>query len=488
MKSLKNIIQNLNIQKTIGNPDEVMINELVFDSRKISSNDIFVAINGTQVDGHQYIDQVINQGAKVIVCENLPAHLESNVIYIQVEDSSIALGVLASNFYDNPTRDLKLIGVTGTNGKTTTTTLLYQLFEKLGYPSVLVSTIQILINGEVYPTNNTTPDIVTLNRIFREAVDRGCEYAFMEVSSHGIDQNRIAGLHYVVGAFTNITHDHLDYHLTFQNYIQAKKKFFDDLPSTSFALANLDDKNGRIMLQNTKATKKHFTLRGDAEFKVKILESRLDGMLLDVNKKELWTSLIGEFNAYNLLTVYAIAILLEQDETEVLTSLSTLSNVDGRFQSFQTQGGAVVIVDYAHTPDALDNVIKTIDSIRTKNEQLITVVGCGGDRDKTKRPLMAKIAASKSTLAIFTSDNPRSEDPEQILADMEKGVEPQFYNRTLKITDRKEAIKTALKMSNKGDVILIAGKGHETYQEINGVRNHFSDVEIAKELSQQLNK
>lgn len=488
MKSLKNIIQNLNIQKTIGNPDEVMINELVFDSRKISSNDIFVAINGTQVDGHQYIDQVINQGAKVIVCENLPAHLESNVIYIQVEDSSIALGVLASNFYDNPTRDLKLIGVTGTNGKTTTTTLLYQLFEKLGYPSVLVSTIQILINGEVYPTNNTTPDIVTLNRIFREAVDRGCEYAFMEVSSHGIDQNRIAGLHYVVGAFTNITHDHLDYHLTFQNYIQAKKKFFDDLPSTSFALANLDDKNGRIMLQNTKATKKYFTLRGDAEFKAKILESRLDGMLLDVNKKELWTSLIGEFNAYNLLTVYAIAILLEQDETEVLTSLSTLSNVDGRFQSFQTQGGAVVIVDYAHTPDALDNVIKTIDSIRTKNEQLITVVGCGGDRDKTKRPLMAKIAASKSTLAIFTSDNPRSEDPEQILADMEKGVEPQFYNRTLKITDRKEAIKTALKMSNKGDIILIAGKGHETYQEINGVRNHFSDVEIAKELSQQLNK
>lgn len=488
MKTLQNIINGLNITQILGDHQHAMIASLEFDSRKVNVNDIFVALKGTQVDGHLYIDEVIEKGAKVIVCEVLPSNLHADVVYIQVEDTTIALGVLASNYYENPTKDLKLVGVTGTNGKTTTTTLLYQLFEKLGYPSVLVSTIRILINGDVYPTNNTTPDIVTLNRIFKEAVDRGCEYAFMEVSSHGIDQNRIAGLHYVVGAFTNITHDHLDYHKTFHNYIQAKKKFFDQLPETSYAISNLDDKNGRVMLQNTKAKKKFFTLKGDAEFKAKILESRLDGMLLDINKNELWTSLIGEFNAYNLLTVYAIAMLLGQDETEVLTSLSTLSNVDGRFQSFRTDAGAVVIVDYAHTPDALLNVINTIESIRTKNEQLITVVGCGGDRDKTKRPEMARIASSRSTLAIFTSDNPRSEDPEAILSDMEKGVEPQFFNRTLKISDRKEAIKTALKMSNKGDIILIAGKGHETYQEIKGERHHFSDVEIAQELSQQLNK
>ncbi len=488
MKKLIDIIKHLSIVKIIGDVEDVCINDLIFDSRKVNTDDVFVAVSGTQVDGHLFINQVIEKGVKVIVCEDLPESLSDTVIYIVVEDSSVALGVLASNYYDNPTKDLKLVGVTGTNGKTTTTTLLYELFTKLGYPSVLVSTIKILLNGEVIPTNNTTPDIVTLNKIFREAVDRGCEYAFMEVSSHGIVQNRIAGLHFQIAAFSNITHDHLDYHKTFQNYINAKKKFFDDLPASALALSNLDDKNGRVMLQNTLASKHYFTLKGDAEFKAKILESRFDGMLLEFNQKEFWTSLIGQFNAYNLVCVFGIASLLGQDELEILTTLSTLENVDGRFQTFQTEGGAVIIVDYAHTPDALDNVLKTIESIRTKNEQLITVVGCGGDRDKTKRPEMANISSSKSDLAIFTSDNPRTEDPEVILAEMENGVEPQFYNRTLKITDRKEAIKTALKMSNKGDIILIAGKGHETYQEINGVRNHFSDVEVAKELSQQLNK
>ncbi|ADX67403.1 UDP-N-acetylmuramoyl-L-alanyl-D-glutamate--2,6-diaminopimelate ligase [Weeksella virosa] len=488
MKQLTTILTNLSIIKTIGDAEGVLVGELIFDSRKAKKGDVFVAIKGTQTDGHSYIEQVTEIGVSVIVCEVLPEIQKENIVYVLVEDASIALGVMASNYYDNPTKNLQLVGITGTNGKTTTTSLLYELFTKLGYASVLVSTIQIVVDGDIIPTQNTTPDIVTLNRIFRQAVDKGCEYAFMEVSSHGIVQNRIAGLYFRVAAFTNITHDHLDYHITFQNYIQAKKKFFDELPASTKALVNLDDRNGRVMLQNTVASKHFFTLKGDAEFKGKILESRFDGMLLNFNQQEFWTNLIGQFNAYNLLLVYGIAHLLGQEDTEVLTILSVLGSVEGRFQTFHTQGDRVIIVDYAHTPDALENVLDTIGGIRTKNEQLITVVGCGGDRDKTKRPEMADIAARKSDLAIFTSDNPRTENPEAILADMEAGVEPQFYDKTLKITDRKEAIKTALKMSQKHDIILIAGKGHETYQEINGVRNHFSDVEVAKELSHQLNK
>ena len=487
MRNLVDLLYKVSILETIGTT-KVEVNEIQFDSRKIGNNDVFVATEGVTVDGHQYIDKAISLGAKVIVCENLPTNLVEGITYVKVENSTIALGIIASNYYGNPTKDLKLVGVTGTNGKTTTTTLLYELFTKLGYACALVSTIKIVIDGEVIPSTHTTPDILTLNKMFREAVNRGCEYAFMEVSSHGIHQNRIAGLHFEIAGFTNITHDHLDYHKTFANYLSAKKKFFDDLPKTSIAISNADDKNGKVMLQNTVATKKMYALRTDADFKAKIIENQFDGMQLEFNGKEFWTSLIGKFNAYNLLLVFGIATILEHDEIEILKVLSTLGNVDGRFQTFQTQKGIVVIVDYAHTPDALDNVLNTIESIRTKSEQLITVVGCGGDRDKTKRPEMADIASEKSNVAIFTSDNPRTEDAEEILREMEVGVKPQFYNRTLKITDRKEAIKTALKMAEPKDIILIAGKGHETYQEINGVRTHFSDVEVATELSKLLDK
>ena len=487
MRNLVDLLYKVSILETIGTT-KVEVNEIQFDSRKIGNNDVFVATEGVTVDGHQYIDKAISLGAKVIVCENLPTNLVEGITYVKVENSTIALGIIASNYYGNPTKDLKLVGVTGTNGKTTTTTLLYELFTNLGYACALVSTIKIVIDGEVIPSTHTTPDILTLNKMFREAVNRGCEYAFMEVSSHGIHQNRIAGLHFEIAGFTNITHDHLDYHKTFANYLSAKKKFFDDLPKTSIAISNADDKNGKVMLQNTVATKKMYALRTDADFKAKIIENQFDGMQLEFNGKEFWTSLIGKFNAYNLLLVFGIATILEHDEIEILKALSTLGNVDGRFQTFQTQKGIVVIVDYAHTPDALDNVLNTIESIRTKSEQLITVVGCGGDRDKTKRPEMADIASEKSNVAIFTSDNPRTEDAEEILREMEVGVKPQFYNRTLKITDRKEAIKTALKMAEPKDIILIAGKGHETYQEINGVRTHFSDVEVATELSKLLDK
>lgn len=487
MRNLVDLLYKVSILETIGTT-KVEVNEIQFDSRKIGNNDVFVATEGVTVDGHQYIDKAISLGAKVIVCENLPTNLVEGITYVKVENSTIALGIIASNYYGNPTKDLKLVGVTGTNGKTTTTTLLYELFTKLGYACALVSTIKIVIDGEVIPSTHTTPDILTLNKMFREAVNRGCEYAFMEVSSHGIHQNRIAGLHFEIAGFTNITHDHLDYHKTFANYLSAKKKFFDDLPKTSIAISNADDKNGKVMLQNTVATKKMYALRTDADFKAKIIENQFDGMQLEFNGKEFWTSLIGKFNAYNLLLVFGIATILEHDEIEILKALSTLGNVDGRFQTFQTKKGIVVIVDYAHTPDALDNVLNTIESIRTKSEQLITVVGCGGDRDKTKRPEMADIASEKSNVAIFTSDNPRTEDAEEILREMEVGVKPQFYNRTLKITDRKEAIKTALKMAEPKDIILIAGKGHETYQEINGVRTHFSDVEVATELSKLLDK
>ncbi|MBS7333659.1 UDP-N-acetylmuramoyl-L-alanyl-D-glutamate--2,6-diaminopimelate ligase [Faecalibacter bovis] len=487
MRSLKDLLYGVSISQTVGRTD-VSVNEIQFDSRKVKDNDVFVAVRGVTVDGHAYINKAIELGALAVICEEIPTQYDENVTYIQVTDAQIALGVLASNYYDNPTKDLKLVGITGTNGKTTTTTLLYELFTKMGYACALISTIKIVIDGEVIPSTHTTPDILTLNKMFREAVDRGCEFAFMEVSSHGIHQNRIAGLHFSVAGFNNITHDHLDYHVTFANYIAAKKKFFDDLPKSAVAITNIDDKNGLVMLQNTVASKKTYALRTDADFKAKILENQFDGMLLEFNGKEFWTSLIGRFNAYNLLEVFAIASILGQDELQVLTTLSTLKNVDGRFETFKTASGIVIIVDYAHTPDALENVLNTIDAIRTKNEKLITVVGCGGDRDKTKRPEMADIASSQSQVAIFTSDNPRTEDPEVILQEMEAGVKPQFYNRTLKITDRKEAIKTALKMAEPNDIVLIAGKGHETYQEINGVKSHFSDLEVATELSQLLNK
>lgn len=484
---LSELLHNVQIIETIGSTD-LEISAVEFDSRKIQSNSLFVALSGTQVDGHDFISKSIDSGAIAIVCEKKPAELNPEVTYLVVENSSIALGIIASNLYGNPTEKLKLIGITGTNGKTTTATLTYHLLEALGYPTILVSTIRILIHGIEIPSSHTTPDILTLNKIFSEAVDSGCEFAVMEVSSHGIHQNRIAGLHFQLGVFSNITHDHLDYHQTFAEYIKAKKQFFDQLPKSSMALTNIDDKNGIVMLQNSPAKRYSYALKTDADFKAKILENQFEGMLLLLDGKEFWTPLIGQFNAYNLLAVYSIARLLNFEQEEILTQLSTLKNVDGRFQSFISEGGIVAIVDYAHTPDALENVLNTIQNIRTRNEKLITVVGCGGDRDKTKRPEMAKIASAQSDLAIFTSDNPRSEDPEIILEEMEAGVEPQNYKKTLKITDRKEAIKTALKLAEKNDIILIAGKGHETYQEIKGVKHHFDDVEITKELSNQLNK
>lgn len=487
MRNLVDLLFKVPILEIIGK-NTVDVNEIQFDSRKVKAQDVFVALNGAEQDGHTYIDRAIELGAIVIVCEIIPAVKQQGITYVMVENTAITLGIMASNYYDNPTKDLQLVGITGTNGKTTTVSLLYDLFTKLGYPCALISTIKIVLDKEEIPTSHTTPDILTLNKIFREAVDRGCEFAFMEVSSHGIHQHRIAGLTFKIAAFSNITHDHLDYHKTFANYIAAKKMFFDNLPKSAIALTNVDDKNGLVMLQNTKATKKSYALKQLADFKGKIIENQFDGMQLVFNDKEFWTNLIGEFNAYNLLTVASIAQLLEQDELQVLTVLSSLDNVDGRFQTFKTTGGIVIIIDYAHTPDALENVLKTIDSIRTKNEKLITIVGCGGDRDTTKRPEMAAIASEQSQIAIFTSDNPRSEDPEQILVDMEKGVKAQYYNRTLKITNRKDAIKTALTMAQPQDIILIAGKGHETYQEIHGVKHHFSDLEVTVELSNLLNK
>lgn len=484
---LKELLHNVKIQETIGSIDRE-ISSVEFDSRKIGSDSLFVAQSGTQVDGHDFIEKSVQAGSVAVVCERKPENLDSNTTYIVVENSSVALGFIASNLYGNPTEKLKLIGITGTNGKTTTATLTYNLLESLGYATILVSTIRILIHGKEYESSHTTPDILTLNKIFSEAVEAGCEYAVMEVSSHGIHQNRIAGLKFEIGVFSNISHDHLDYHKTFAEYIKAKKKFFDELPKTANALTNIDDKNGIVMLQNSPAKRYSYALKTDADFKAKILENQFSGMLLMLDGKEFWTPLIGLFNAYNLLAVYSIAKLLGFEQEEIMTHLSSLKNVDGRFQSFISKGGIIAIIDYAHTPDALENVLNTIQNIRTRNEKLITVVGCGGDRDRTKRPEMARIASQQSEIAIFTSDNPRSEDPELILEEMEAGVEPQNYKKTLKITDRKDAIKTALKMAEKNDIILIAGKGHETYQEIKGVKHHFDDLEITIELSNQLNK
>lgn len=484
---LKELIYGVNIKEIIGITDSE-ISSVHFDSREVKPGSLFVAQKGTQADGHKFISSAIEAGAIAVVCEEKPK-IQNGVTYILTDNSSVALGFIASNFYDNPTSKLKLIGITGTNGKTTTSTLCYKLLKAMGYPAVLISTIRIVVDGKEYPSKLTTPDILTLNRIFHEAVEEGCEYGIMEVSSIGIHQHRIAGLNFHIGVFTNITHDHLDYHKTFSEYIRVKKSFFDHLGKDAKSLTNVDDKNGILMLQNSKSKRYSYALKTDADFKAKVLEDGFEGMQLLLDGKEFWTTLVGWFNAYNILAVYAIARLLGNDQEEILTNLSKLKTVDGRFQTFITPGGIISIVDYAHTPDALKNVLNTIQEIRTRKEQLITVVGCGGDRDKTKRPEMASIAAEKSDLAIFTSDNPRTEDPEEILADMEKGVsEKNTRSKTLKITDRKEAIKTALKLAKKGDIILIAGKGHETYQEINGVRNHFDDLEITQELSNQLNK
>lgn len=464
--------------------NDCTVSNISFDSRTVEENYAFIAIKGTKTDGHNYIEQVIEKGAKLIVCETLPEKINSKTSYLVVKDSSYALGIIASEFYDNPSKKLKLIGVTGTNGKTTIATSLYELTQKLGYKSGLISTIKVLIDRKKIDSTHTTPDPIRLNEYLYQMVTLGCDYCFMEVSSHSTVQNRIAGLNFSGGIFTNITHDHLDFHKTYKEYIRAKQMFFDMLPPESFALTNLDDKNGAVMLQNSKAQKHTYSLNSLSEFKAEILEMLAEGMLLKIDANEIWTKLTGKFNAYNLLAIYGAAILLDFPQKEVLQAISELSPVAGRFETIYGKNNITGIVDYAHTPDALKNVLETILEINKGNTNIITVVGTGGDRDKTKRPEMAKIAAEMSNLVILTSDNPRTENPEDILDDMEKGLNKITEKKCLRITNREQAIKTACKMANPGDIILVAGKGHETYQEINGVKLHFDDKEI---LNQYLN-
>ncbi|RVU00089.1 UDP-N-acetylmuramoyl-L-alanyl-D-glutamate--2,6-diaminopimelate ligase [Mucilaginibacter limnophilus] len=476
MRYLSDIVEGLAFTELQGSAD-VEITAVVFDSRKVVPGSLFVAVSGTVVDGHDYIEQAVKQGAIAVICEELPAHVTGEVDFLMVADSAVALGIVAANFYDNPSDKLKLVGVTGTNGKTTIATLLYQLFRDLGYKCGLLSTVENQINDKVIPSTHTTPDPVALNSLLNDMVVQGCDYCFMEVSSHAVAQRRIERLKFAGGIFTNLTHDHLDYHKTFDSYRDAKKAFFDGLPKNGFALTNADDKNGNFMLQNTKAHRKSYALKSMADYRAKILESQFDGLLLNIDSEEVWFRMVGTFNAYNLLAVYATAMLLDQDKSKVLTSLSKLSGAVGRFDYVVAPNKVIGIVDYAHTPDAVQNVLSTIHGIRKGSEKVITVLGCGGDRDKTKRPIMAKVACEWSDKVILTSDNPRSEDPAQIIEDMKEGVDPAFKRNVLAITDRREAIKTACHLAQPGDVILLAGKGHEKYQEINGVRNHFDDME-----------
>lgn len=487
MSILKDILYKVTIEAVHGSTD-LAIEKIEFDSRKVSNNDVFVAIKGSLSDGHQFIDKAISLGASVVVCEDLPATLLENITYVKVQNSNQALSYLAANFYNNPSQKLKLVGITGTNGKTTIASLLYQMFKKAGYKVGLLSTVKIMVDETEYKATHTTPDSLTINQYLDEMVEVGCEFCFMEVSSHGIHQKRTESLHFEGGVFTNLSHDHLDYHDTFAEYRDVKKSFFDSLPKSAFAITNVDDKNGVVMLQNTVARKRTYALKTYADFKAQVLENQLSGLVLKINNDEVWTKLIGSFNAYNLLAIYGVALELGIESNEALRLLSELESVSGRFQFIISDSKITAIVDYAHTPDALENVLKTIEDIRTKNEQLITIVGCGGDRDKTKRPIMANIAASLSDKAIFTADNPRTENPQTIIEEMEAGVEGQNFKKTISILDRKQAIKTACQMANPGDIILIAGKGHETYQEINGVRHDFDDMQIVQELLKQLEK
>ena len=487
MIALKDILYKVTLNTVVGTTN-VGVSAIDFDSRNIKSGYVFVAVKGTVSDGHQYIETAIKQGAVAVVCETMPENCVEGVTYVEVANSSKALAMMASNFYGNPSENLKLVGVTGTNGKTTVASLLYQLFKKAGYKVGLLSTVKIMVDTKEYKATHTTPDSLTINKYLKEMNVEGVEFCFMEVSSHGIHQHRTEGLRFEGGIFTNLTHDHLDYHNTFSEYRDVKKSFFDALPEKAFALVNSDDKNGLVMLQNTKARKYTYALKSYADYKSQILENQFGGLLLKINDAEVWTRLIGNFNAYNILAIYATADLLGLEKVEILRLISELESVSGRFQYILSTEKITAIVDYAHTPDALKNVLETINSIRTKNEELITVVGCGGDRDKTKRPKMGHIASVLSTKVIFTSDNPRSEEPETILKEIEKGVEPQNYKKTLTITDRLQAIKTACQMAQPNDIILIAGKGHETYQEIKGKRFDFDDFKIVQEVLNQLNK
>jgi UDP-N-acetylmuramoyl-L-alanyl-D-glutamate--2,6-diaminopimelate ligase len=485
MKALKDILYKVSLTSTIGNM-EVRVKEIAFDSRLVAEGSVFVAVKGTQVDGHQFIPLALEKGATSVVCEKLPEVFKDGITYVQVVDSSKALGIMAANYFENPSEKLKLVAVTGTNGKTSTVTLLYQLFREMGYNVGMLSTVENRINDDIIPATHTTPHPIAIESLLRRMVDEGCTYCFMEASSHAIVQERLSGLTLTGAVFTNISHDHLDYHGTFDEYIKAKKKLFDELSKDAFALVNADDKRGLVMLQNCKGTRQTFGLKYPADFKAKVLSNTIDGLELDLNNKQIWFRMIGEFNAYNLLAVFGVAILLGEDEDEVLMQLSKIKGAQGRFDKI-TIHGITAIVDYAHTPDALENVLKTIQGVRSGGEKIITVVGCGGNRDRSKRPVMAKIATKLSDKVILTSDNPRDEEPMVILKEMEAGVNPVDFRKTLIIEDRREAIKTAGVMANKGDIILIAGKGHETYQEIKGVKYPFDDREVVKEMLKMLN-
>lgn len=488
MKTLREILYNVNILNVQGNND-IAVRALFIDSRRVTEGSAFFAIRGVAADGHAYISTAVAQGAIAIVCETLPDTLAPNVCYVQVANSAQASGIMAGNFYGNPSRQLKLVGVTGTNGKTTIATLLFRLFTQLGYHCGLLSTVQNQIGERVVPATHTTPDPISLNALLADMVAEGCLFAFMEVSSHAVHQQRIAGLNFAGGIFSNITHDHLDYHKTFDEYIRVKKSFFDQLPAQAFALTNLDDKRGNVMLQNTKARKATYSLRSMADFKGRILENNLTGLVMQIGEREVHFRLIGEFNAYNLLAVYGAAVMLEEDKDRVLAALSNTQGAEGRFDYIISQNMRVIgIVDYAHTPDALLNVLATIKNLRQGHEQVITVVGCGGDRDTAKRPVMGEVAAEHSDKVIFTSDNPRSEDPGEIIRQMEAGVAVHQRKKTISIADRREAIKTACSLAQQEDIILVAGKGHEKYQEISGVKHPFDDKKVLEEMFELFEK
>lgn len=488
MKKLSDILYKVNLVAVSGSTG-MEVKDVQIDSRRVGQGSAFVAVRGSAVDGHGFIAKAVEQGAAVVVCETVPAEISDSVTYVQVKDSSEAAGIMAHNLYDQPSSRVKLVGVTGTNGKTTIATLLYKLFKGLGYSAGLISTVENMIDGKVIPSTHTTPDAVSLNALLKQMADEGCSHVFMEVSSHAVHQHRIAGLEFAGGLFSNITHDHLDYHKTFDEYIKAKKGFFNGLSAGAFAITNTDDKRGLVMLQNTAARKHTYSLKSTADFKGKILENGLMGLIMTVNEQEVHFRLIGEFNAYNLLAVYGAAICLGEDKDEVLQCLSNTTGAEGRFDYIISPNDKVIgIVDYAHTPDALVNVLDTIKKLKKGHEKLITVVGCGGDRDKTKRPIMGEAACKHSDSVIFTSDNPRSEDPQAILADMEEGLSVSARRKYVAIADRKQAIKTAVSMAGPDDIVLIAGKGHEKYQEIKGVKHHFDDKEVLREMFELMGK
>ena len=484
---IRDILYKVTLEKVVGNT-AMAIREIHFDSRKVGLDDVFVATRGTLFDGHNFIKAAVDKGAIAVVCEEIPEQTVNGVTYVQVSDTQLALAIMASNYYQSPSSNLKLVGVTGTNGKTTIATLLFNLFKAAGYEVGLLSTVKIMVGDKQHDATHTTPDSLTINRYLNEMTAAGVAFCFMEVSSHGIHQKRTEGLSFAGGIFTNLSHDHLDYHSSFAEYRDVKKSFFDSLSKNAFALVNEDDRNGRVMLQNTKAKKYTYALKSYADYKAQILENQFAGLLLKIDNQELWVKLIGNFNAYNLLAIYATADLLGLEQLEILQLMSTLESVDGRFQYVVSEKNITAIVDYAHTPDALKNVLETINSIRTGNEELITVVGCGGDRDTQKRPKMGSIAAKLSTKVIFTNDNPRTENPTEILAQIEAGVSPEDYKKTVSIAEREQAIKTACQFAKANDIILVAGKGHERYQEIHGERFDFDDFKIVSELLKALNK